>query len=71
MSPRVKKIVLVAAGIAILIAGGVAKRLLAPRAEIDAQRQERLSKEARKRIDKSFEGFKLCPLSDPDCNKRK
>ncbi len=71
MSPRVRKIALVAVGLALLIAGGVAKRLLTPRAETDAQRQERISRDVRKSIDKSFEGFKLCPLSDPDCNTRK
>ena len=71
MTPRVKKIVLVAVGLVVLVAAGVAKRLLAPRAETEAQRQERLAKDVRKSIDKSFEGFKLCPLSDPDCNTRK
>ncbi len=71
MTPRLKKVMFIALGIGVLIAGGVAKRLLAPRAETDAQRQERIAKDARKSIDKSFEGFKLCPLSDPDCNTRK
>lgn len=71
MTPRMKKVVFVALGLAVLIAGGVTKRLLAPRAETETQRQERIAKDARKSIDKSFEGFKLCPLSDPDCNARK
>ena len=36
----------------------------------ERETQERIAKDAKQSIDKAMSGFKLCPLSDPDCNKR-
>lgn len=71
MSPFAKKIMFVVLGFALLVAGGVAKRLLAPRAETEAQRQEKLRQDVRKDVDKALSGFKLCPPSEPNCNVKK
>ena len=71
MSPMVKKVTLGALAFAVLVGIGVAKRLLTPRAENEAQRQERLRQDVRKDVDKAVSGIKLCPLSEPNCNVKK
>jgi hypothetical protein len=36
----------------------------------ERETKERIEKDAKQAIGKAMEGFKLCPPSDPDCNKR-
>ena len=36
----------------------------------ERETKERIAKDAKQSIDKAMSGFKLCPLSDPDCNKK-
>lgn len=36
----------------------------------DRVAKERIQSDVRKSIEKATDGFKLCPLTEPDCNKR-
>jgi hypothetical protein len=36
----------------------------------ERQTQQRIEREVKTSIDKATKDIKLCPLSDPDCNKR-
>ena len=39
-------------------------------AQQERETKERIAKDAKQSIDKAMSGFKLCPLSDTDCNKK-
>jgi len=39
-------------------------------AQQERETRERIQKDVKQSIDQATGGFKLCPLSDPDCNKR-
>jgi hypothetical protein len=55
----------------VLVSAAVAWRIDARYAAEQAREtKERIEKDAKQAIGKAMEGFKLCPLSDPDCNKR-
>jgi uncharacterized membrane protein YqjE len=55
----------------VLMAAAVAWRIDARySAAQERETKERIEKDAKQAIGKAMEGFKLCPLSDPDCNKR-
>ena len=36
----------------------------------ERETKERIQKDAKQSIENATSGFKLCPLSDPDCDKR-
>ncbi len=60
-------------GLVLLVAFGAtaAWRLQTRSAARDGRAtQERIQKDVQNSINKSMSGMKLCPLSDPDCNKR-
>jgi hypothetical protein len=55
----------------VLMAAAVAWRIDARySAAQERETKERIEKDAKQAIGKAMEGYKLCPLSDPDCNKR-
>ena len=61
--------------IAVCFVAGVAATYGWMREMRSAARQEqetkaRIQNEVKQSIEKATSGFKLCPLSDPDCNKR-
>ncbi len=63
----------IAAAIAlVMLAGAVVAWRIDSRSSARQEREtrERIQQDVRQSIDKAMSGFKLCPLSDPDCNKR-
>lgn len=60
-------------GIVLIVEMGVATTWrMQTRSEAQSERatQERIRKDVQDNINKSMSGVKMCPLSDPDCNKR-
>ena len=56
----------------VILAGAAAAWRIESRSAARQEREtkERIQTDAKQSIDKAMSGFKLCPLSDPDCNKK-